>query len=77
MTRTYPFATPYTVSAAQGALISMALNTKHVHDALPRLDPALVAKLRECSFFHHPTFTKAELDSIPLDLWQQLKPHLG
>lgn len=77
MARQYPFPTPYTVSAAQGALISMALNTKQVHDALPRLDPALVAKLRECSFFHHPTFTKAELDGIPADLWAALAPHLG
>lgn len=77
MARKYPFALPYTVTASQGALISLAMNTKQVHDALPRLKPEVVAKLRACSFFHHETFTKDDLDSIPADLWAQLATHLG
>lgn len=77
MARQYPFALPYTVTALQGAAISVGLNSKEVHDALPRLKPALVSKLRACSLFHHETFTKAELDSIPADLWDRLAPHLG
>jgi hypothetical protein len=48
-----------------------------VHTALSRLKPDLVAKLQRCSFMHHETFTRAELDSIPEDLWQALAPHLG
>lgn len=77
MARQYPFPLPYTVTAGQGALISMALNSKQVHDALPRLKPELVTKLRACSLWHHETFTKADLDSIPDALWAQLAPHLG
>ena len=77
MARKYPFPVPYKITAGQGALISMAINTKPVHDALPRLRQDVVAKLQACSFFNHPTFTKDELDSIPADLWRQLEPHLG
>jgi len=77
MARKYPFSLPHKISAGEGATISMALNMKPVHDALPRLKPELVAKLQACSFFNHPTFTKDELDSIPADLWDKLAPHLG
>ncbi|MCJ2085488.1 hypothetical protein MKK88_05700 [Methylobacterium sp. E-005] len=77
MARQYPFPLPHKISPAEGATISMALNMKAVHDALPRLPAALVAKLQTCSLFTHPTFTKAELDSVPDDLWLKLAPHLG
>lgn len=75
--RKYPFALPHKVSPGEGAAISVGLNLKQVHDALTHLNPALVTKLQQCSLFNHPTFTKADLDSIPDDLWAQLAPHLG
>lgn len=77
MARQYPFQLPHTITATEGVAISMGLNMPQVHAALPRLKPELVAKLQRCSLFHHETFTKAELDSIPEDLWVKLAPHLG
>lgn len=77
MARRYPFALPYTTSAKDGLAISMGLNLPQVHAALPRLKPDLVAKLQRCSVFHRETFTKAELDNIPQDLWDAIAPHIG
>jgi hypothetical protein len=77
MARKYSIPIPYTTSGKDGLAISMGLNMPEVHAALSRLRPDLVAKLQRCSFFHHETFTKAELDSVPDDLWSQLAPHLG
>jgi hypothetical protein len=77
MARKYSIPLPYTTSAKDGLAISMGLNLPEVHAALARLKPDLVEKLRRCSFFHHETFTKAELDSVPDDLWSRLAPHLG
>jgi hypothetical protein len=77
MARKYSIPVPYTTSAKDGIAISMGLNLPQVHDALGRLKPEVVAKLRACSFWHHETFTKAELDSVPDDLWKALEPHLG
>ena len=75
--RQYPFALPHQTTAAEGAAISIGLNMREVHDALPHLKPDLVAKLQRCSLFHRETFTKADLDSIPDALWARLAPHLG
>lgn len=77
MARKYPWALPHTISAGEGLAISYGLNLPQVHAALPRLKPDLVAKLQRCSFWHHEAFSKAELDSVPDDLWAALAPHLG
>jgi hypothetical protein len=77
MARKYSIPIPYTTSGKDGLAISMGLNLPEVHAALSRLKPDLVEKLRRCSFFHHETFTKAELDSVPDDLWNRLAQHLG
>ena len=77
MARKYPFALPYTTTAKDGLAISYGLNLPAVHAALPRLKPKLVAKLQRCSVFHSETFSKAELDGIPDDLWARIAPHIG
>lgn len=77
MARQYKIPVPYTTSGKDGIAISMGLNMPEVHAALKRIDPAIVAKLQRCSLFHHETFSKAELDSVPDDLWSKLASHLG
>lgn len=77
MARKYAIKFPYEVSGVLGAGVSMALNSKEVHDALPRLKPAVVTKLRACSFWHTVSFTKADFDSLPDDLWAQIAPYIG
>lgn len=77
MARKYAISFPFVVTGLKGSLVSAALNSKEVHDALPRLKPKLVAKLRACSFFHEESFSKADFDGIPEDLWVKLAPHLG
>lgn len=75
--RTYTIPVPYKTSGADGAKISFALGLPAVQADLKRLDPALVEKLKRVGFWHSETFTKAELDSVPQDLWDKLAPHLG
>ncbi|MCJ2084571.1 hypothetical protein MKK88_00990 [Methylobacterium sp. E-005] len=77
MARTYSLPLPYTTTSSDGLKIEVALGMPEVQAALPRLKPALVEKLKRVGVMHHETFTKAELDSIPSDLWSQLAPHLG
>lgn len=77
MARHYTITLPYTTTGKDGLAISMGLNLPEVHAALSRLKPEIVAKLHRCSFWHSETFTKAELDTIPGDLWDRLAPHLG
>lgn len=77
MARQYKIPVPYTTSGKDGLAISMGLNMPQVHAALSRIKPEIVAKLQRCSLFHHETFSRAELDSVPDDLWKQLEPHLG
>lgn len=76
MARKYTIQFPYEVSGLKGSMVSAALNSKEVHDALPRLKPALVKKLRACSFFHEESFSKADFDGIPEDLWAKLSKYL-
>lgn len=75
--RQYSIAVPYTTSSADGAKIEMALGMPEVQAALPRIKPTIVEKLKRVGVFHHETFSRAELDSIPADLWDRLAPHLG
>lgn len=75
--RQYSIAVPYTTSFSDGMKIEMALGMPEVQAALPRLKPALVEKLKRVGPMHHETFTKAELDSVPDDLWAKLSSHLG
>jgi|UPI0004661427 hypothetical protein len=75
--RQYAIPVPYTTSAADGMKIGIALDMPEVQAALPRIRPAIVEKLRRVGVFHHETFSREELDSIPADLWNQLAPHLG
>jgi hypothetical protein len=75
--RQYAIPVPYTTSAADGAKIEMALGMPEVQAALPRIRPEIVEKLKRVGVFHHETFSRAELDSIPGDLWSKLAPHLG
>ena len=77
MARKYTIPIPYTTSGKDGLAISMGLNLPEVHAALARLKPETVAKLQRCTFWHHETFTRAELDGVPDDLWEKLAPHLG
>ena len=77
MARHYTIPLPYTTTAKDGLAISAGLDMPEAHSALARLKPALVEKLKRCGVFHHETFTKAELDSVPDDLWAALAPHLG
>jgi hypothetical protein len=75
--RQYTIPVPYTTTFSDGVKIEMALGMPEVQAALPRLKPALVEKLKRVGPMSHETFTKAELDSIPADLWDRLAPHLG
>lgn len=75
--RTYTIPVPYTTSSSDGMKIGVALDMPEVQHALTRIDPTIVAKLKRVGIMHHETFSKAELDSIPEDLWQRLAPHLG
>lgn len=77
MARRYTIPVPYTTTGRDGLAISMGLNLPEAHSALARLKPEVVAKLQRCSLWHSETFTKAELDSVPDDLWNRLAPHLG
>ncbi|KAA0117907.1 hypothetical protein CIW48_27290 [Methylobacterium sp. P1-11] len=77
MARRYAIPVPYTTSFSDGMKIEMALGMPEVQTALKRLRPALVEKLKRVGPMHHETFSKAELDSIPADLWDRLASHLG
>lgn len=77
MARKYSIPVPYTTSAKDGLAIMAGLEMPEVQAALSRIKPDLVAKLKRVGVFHHETFTKAELDSVPADLWDRLAPHLG
>ncbi|MGU3286429.1 hypothetical protein [Methylobacterium mesophilicum] len=77
MARRYDIPVPYTTSAGDGMKIGMALGMLEVQSALKRIRPDVVEKLKRVGVWHHETFTKAELDSIPDDLWSKLAPHLG
>ena len=77
MARQYKIQVPYTTTGSDGLKIGVALGMSEVQSALKRVDPAIVEKLKRVGVFHHETFSKAELDSIPSDLWDRLAPHLG
>ena len=77
MARQYKIEVPYTTTGSDGLKIGVALSMPEVQAALKRVDPAVVAKLKRVGVFHHETFSKAELDGVPDDLWLKLAPHLG
>lgn len=77
MARHYAISVPYTTTASDGLKIEAALGMPEVQAALKRIDPAVVAKLKRVGIMHHETFSRAELDSIPTDLWNRLASHLG
>lgn len=77
MARKYSIPVPYTTNAGDGVKIGMALGMPEVQSALKRIRPDVVEKLKRVGVWHHETFTKAELDTIPADLWEKLAPHLG
>lgn len=75
--RTYAIPLPYTTTSSDGLKIEAALAMNGADAVLARLKPPLVAKLKRVGIMHHETFSKAELDSIPADLWDRLAQHLG
>lgn len=77
MARQYTIALPYRTSFWDSAKIRIGLGRPEVQAALKRLPASLVAKLQSVSPAHPVTFTKADFDSIPDDLWNALAPHLG
>jgi hypothetical protein len=77
MARKYAIALPYRTSFWDSAKIRIGLGLPEVQAALKRLPAPLVAKLQSVSPANPVTFTKADFDSIPDDLWRALAPHLG
>ena len=77
MARKYSIPVPYRTTASDGVKIGLALSLPEVQAALKRIRPDVVAKLQRVGVFDHETFSQAELDSIPGDLWDRLAPHLG
>lgn len=77
MARQYTIPLPYRTSFWDSAKIRLGLGMPEVQSALKRLKPALVAKLQSVSPSNPVTFTRADFDSIPDDLWAKLAPHLG
>ncbi len=75
--RTYTLKLPYTTGFWDSAKIRLGLGMPEVQAALKDLSPGLVAKLKSVGPTNPVTFTKADLDSIPDNLWAKLAPHLG